>query len=135
MNLHIPRLMTNALAMTLTRNSFVTQVCSKEQPSCVFFLTTLSFGGSQFLELQQSVDLLIHDEAAESSAVDKFIMVDNMRVTHESHRLFYRAIGHHRQFPALSIVRYMMKRVEKSLKFGNDRLAASLFHRISDNNR
>lgn len=77
--------------------------------SVIIFLDTASIcGSSKFLELPQSCDIILHDEADAFLETETLVALANTRVNIGSNRLYYIGGSDHNQLSALTFVPHVM---------------------------
>ena len=98
---------------------------------CILFITTLSSSGSAaFKELQQSCDVILHDEAANSSEAETLVAMVAANTTNGPGRLFYIGVGDQKQLPAYSTVDLMLQTEGIYTKDKVKNLKMSMFERL-----
>ena len=108
------------------------RTCANE--TILFFSTVNSAGSSQLKELNQTFDIVFHDEAAFTLEWDLLVTL-TAACTHRdlgSNRLFYFAIGDDKQLSALNFVSNMVTKAGclKDLPFDINLAQRSLFERL-----
>ena len=111
------------------------RLCADE---CIVFIgTSSSVGGAQFKELRQDIDIIIHDEAANSLEAETLIPLTSSMHEDGNRRLFYFAIGDERQLPATNFTPDMIEgsKLRLDLPFNMKTLTMSLFEGLVYGNR
>ena len=109
------------------------RLCARE---CIVFLSTISAaGGAAFKELVQDVDVVLHDEGANSLEIDALIPLAAACTNDGRGRLFYVSVGDEKQLPAKTFIDTMLHHSGIYLSLSLNRMNISLFERLISSGR
>ena len=111
------------------------RLCAEEV--IIFVSTSSSTGSSNFRQLRQSCDIIIHDEGANSSEIETLIPITATRAHNTYNRLFYISLGDEKQLPPLSTIDHIIEstKCHHLIRFDPVLLSQSIFERMINSGR
>jgi len=115
------------------RNNPSIRARRRRAEECIIFLSTnVCSAGTSLRELNQSFDVVIHDEGAYSSELETLCPLTATATKNGNNRLFYFGFGDEKQLPQLNLIKQMLisSNVVGLCPFNADTLASSFFERM-----
>ena len=120
------------------RNNASLRAKRNRASECIlYFSTSSAVGSAQFKELDQHIDIVCHDESAQSLESETMIPLTATNTIEGQRRLYYLGYGDEEQLPALTLVPNMLysSKTLRHAPFHTNNIKMSLFQRLIYNNR